>query len=297
MGKEFYDTSPEAKAIFDEAENILGNDLKKTIFEGPQEKLTLTAYCQPAIVAFSIAALKAFQAHPKYRNITPKFTAGLSLGEYSALVASGVFSFKEAISLVERRSFFMEEATQKEPGKMAAVIGFDKEKLIEICKETGAQVANFNAPTQIVITGHAQKVEAASKKIAEDGLPAGRQGAKSVIPLDVSGAFHSTLMEPAARQFEEILKGREIKPPVITPMSNVTGLPHGDIESIRKNLVLQITSSVRWVNIVEYIAQQGVVDFIESGPGTVLRGLIRKTNRDLKVHNIQTPGDIEGLPF
>ncbi len=290
MGREFYDSSPSAKKIFDAADKILANGLLDATFNGPSEKLTQTAYCQPAILTVSIAALAAFEAHPKFQNLKLRFTAGLSLGEYSALVAAQALSFEDALRLVERRSFFMEEATKLSKGKMAAVIGFPKEKLIEICKQTGVEVANFNSPEQIVITGYAKKVEAACELIK-------KEGAISVIPLDVSGAFHSSLMQPAAQKFEVELKKVKINPAKIPVVSNVNALPEINPAQIEKNLGQQITSSVLWEESVRYIAGQEVGNFIEIGPGTVLKGLIRKINPNLIVHNIQKPEDIENLPF
>lgn len=291
MGREFYDTSPAAKAVFEQAQKILGkNNFLQTIFAGPQEKLTSTAYCQPAILAFSIAALKALQAHPKSKNITPKFAAGLSLGEYSALAANGALSFEDALKLVERRSFFMEEAAKVTAGTMAAVIGFNKERLKAVCQETGAEIANFNSPEQIVITGHTKKVEAACKMIK-------KEGARAVIPLDVSGAFHSSLMHPAAVQFKKVLKEVKISAPRFPVLSNVDALPEENPENIREKLHQQITSSVQWVATIEQMAKDGIDTFLEIGPGTILRGLIRRINPALKVYNIQMPGDIENLPL
>ncbi len=287
MGREFYDTSPEAKQIFDEADQLI-DGLTDVIFNGPQEKLTSTAFCQPAIFTYSIAALRAFQAHSKFQNIEPQFACGLSLGECTAVAAAGALSFAEALKLVERRSAFMEEATHLAKGAMTAVIGFDREKLIAICAETGAQVANFNSPEQIVITGEAEKVAAAAKIIEE-------QGAKRVIPLDVSGAFHSSLMQPAVPNFEGALGEAAFQAPSFPIVSNVDGKPADAPEAIRGNLARQITSSVQWVDSIEYIAGQGVTDFIEIGPGNVLKGLIRKINPELKVHNIKKPEDIDKL--
>ena len=161
------------------------------MFEGPEEKLTSTAYCQPAILTMSIAALKAFEAHPKYKDFSVKFTAGLSLGEYSALVASGVMNFEDTLRLVQKRAAFMEEAARENQGTMAAVIGFDKDKLVEICRQTGAEIANFNSHEQSVITGLKSKVDAAIEAIRSAGC-------QKIIPLTVSGAFHSSLMASAA---------------------------------------------------------------------------------------------------
>lgn len=290
MGSEFYQSSPEAKAIFDQADEILGNGLRDVILNGPQEKLTTTAYCQPAILTMSVAALKSFEVHPKFKNIDVKFAAGLSLGEYSALVASGAMSFADTLRLVERRSFFMEEATKVQHGKMAAIIGLKKDVITQVCQETGAQVANFNSPEQIVITGHAAKVEAACEKLKA-------AGAKSVIALDVSGAFHSTLMQSAADHFVGELSKVKFSNPRISLISNVDALPTMDSATIQKNLGLQITSSVQWVASVEYMAAQGVEDFVEIGPGKVLKGLIRRINPALRVHNIEKPADIDGLIF
>ena len=299
MGKEFYESSPAAKAVFAAADKIIPG-LTDVIFSGPPEKLTSTKYCQPAIFTFSVAALKALEAHPKFRNITPSFACGLSLGEYSALVACGALSFEETLKLVERRSFYMEEATKLRKGAMAAVIGFpakggsasggDKDALIDICRQTGAEVANFNSPDQIVITGEAERVAKASEAIQA-------AGAKRVIALDVSGAFHSSLMRPAVAKFEAELQKCALKTPRFSILSNVDAKPETDPEKIRRNLALQITSSVQWVDSVRSIAAAGVTTFLETGPGTVLKGLIRKIDPALIVHNIRAPQDIEALPL
>jgi len=194
------------------------------------------------------------------------------------------------LRLVERRAFFMEEATQNSPGKMAAIIGFDKNRLAEICQKTGAQIANYNSLEQIVITGHAQKVEAACEIIR-------KEGAKNVVMLEVSGAFHSSLMQPAVAPFDEELQKTSFKTPRFPILSNVDANPETNPLTIRSNLSRQITSSVRWVEIIQRIASEGVVNFLEIGPGTVLKGLIRKIDSNLKVYNIQIPEDIEKLPF
>lgn len=288
MGKEFYDASPEARAVFDEADRIVGNDLREIIFNGPAEKLTETAFAQPGILTYSIAALKAFRAHPKFKNIQPVFAAGLSLGEYSALAASGALSFEQTIRLVQVRGKLMDEACKLAPGKMAAVIGFDKEKLAAICRETGAEVANFNSPQQIVITGHADKVDAACEKIRA-------AGAKTVIPLEVAGAFHSSLMKPAAEKFKSEIAKVKIAAPQFGVVSNVDGRPSVNPGEIRAKLSTQITSSVQWVESVQYMASHGAEYFIELGPGKVLSGLIRRIDPNLKFANIETPADIEKL--
>ena len=299
MGKEFYETSPQAKSVFDAADKVI-QGLSSVLFNGPAEKLTSTRYCQPGIFTYSIAAYEALKAHPKFKSIHPKFACGLSLGECTAVCAAGALSFEDALKMVERRATFMEEACRLKKGAMAAVIGFpakggsasggDKDALMAICKETGAQVANFNSPDQIVITGEAANVEAASVKIKE-------AGAKRVIPLDVGGAFHSSLMRPAVPKFEAELNKFIFKPPQFAVVSNVDGRPSIDPKQTHQNLAKQITSSVQWVMSVENIARAGVKTFLEIGPGTVLKGLIRKINPELIVYSIQKPNDLDVLPF
>jgi len=288
MGFEFYQQSSEAKAIFEQADHICANGLTKVMFEGPEDKLTSTAYCQPAIFTMSVAALKAFEAHPKYKGISVKFTAGLSLGEYSALAASGAMDFADTLRLVQKRAAFMEEATKENQGAMAAVIGFDRDKLVEICRQTGAQIANFNSHEQIVITGHKIKVDAAIEAIK-------LAGGQKIIPLVVSGAFHSSLMSSAASKFAGPLKDIAIRPSTIPVLSNVNAKPHTDAQEIRVNLAKQITESVQWVQCVEYIASQGITHFIEIGPGRVLKGLMRRIDPTHTVFNIEKPQDIEAL--
>ena len=290
MGKHFYETSSDAKAIFNRADAILKKDLAKIIFEGPLEKLTSTAYCQPAILTVSVAALKVFEQSEMFKKVSVSFTAGLSLGEYAALTACGALSFEDTLKLVERRSAFMEEATKLSKGRMAAVIGLDKSVIIKICQETGAEVANFNSPQQIVITGQADKVEAACAKLTA-------AGAKSVVPLEVSGAFHSSLMKPAAEKFAQELKGVKLSSPRCPLISNINAQPVTSSETIRENLAKQITGSVQWVDTVNFLAGQGIENFIEIGPGKVLKGLIRRINPQVKVHNVENPSDIDSLPF
>ena len=208
----------------------------------------------------------------------------------SVLAATVALSFEDTLKLVERRSFYMEEAVKVSPGKMAAIIGLDKETILEVCQKTGVEVANFNSPQQIVITGHAGKVEAASKLLSECG-------AKSVIPLDVGGAFHSSLMRSAAEKFSVALEQTAIAAPRFPVISNVDGQPAIPPGTIRKNLAQQITSSVQWVDSIMYMAKQGIRDFIEIGPGKILKGLIRRIDPALNVYNIETPADIGKLPW
>ena len=290
MGLEFYQNSSQARGIFELADKICANGLTKVMFEGPEEKLTSTAFCQPAILTMSIAALKAFEAHEKYKNVTVKFTAGLSLGEYAALAASGAMNLTDTLRLVQKRAALMQEATKENQGAMAAVIGFDKDKLVEICRQTGAEIANFNSHDQIVITGHKSKVDAAIEAIR-------LSGGQKIIPLTVSGAFHSSLMQSASTKFLECLKDIVISPSMIPVLSNVTAQPHGEAGQVRVNLSKQIMESVQWVKCVEYIASKGITNFIEIGPGKVLKGLIRRIDPAITVFNIEKPQDIEALLF
>lgn len=290
MGKELYDTCPEAKAVFDKADQVLGVELTKIIFEGPEETLMTTAYCQPAIFTMSMAALEAFKASEAYKSVSVKYTAGLSLGEYGAMCAAGVIPFEACLKLIQKRSAFMEEAAKAHHGKMAAVIGFDKEKLIAICASAGCEVANFNAPDQIVITGLAATVDKACQLITD-------AGGKKVIPLDVAGAFHSSLMKGAADKFAEALGDVPLIVSDIKVVTNVNAHPQMSSEEIRTNLPKQIYSSVQWVNSISFIASQGIKDLVEIGPGRVLKGLIRKIDPALNVQNIQTSEDVAGLSF
>ncbi|MBF0486289.1 MAG: ACP S-malonyltransferase [Candidatus Omnitrophica bacterium] len=290
MGRELYENSAVAKAVFDKANVVLGLNLTQVIFEGPEEKLMSTAYCQSAIFTMSMAALEAFRASDEGKKVAVQYTAGLSLGEYSALCAAGVLSFDGALKLIQKRGAFMEEAAKANPGKMAAVIGVDKDKLLQICHEAGCEVANFNAPDQIVITGLADKVAKACELLAAAGC-------KKVIPLDVAGGFHSSLMKPAASQFQEVLKTAVITMTDIKVITNVNARPQVSSDEVRSNLPKQIYSSVQWVDTVRFIASQGITDLLEIGPGRVLKGLVRKIDPALNVQNIQTPEDVAALRF
>ncbi len=289
MGRELYEVSREARQVFEAADRVIPG-LTEVIFQGPQEKLTSTAYCQPGILTMSVAALKAVEAMGGLQRWQPRFTCGLSLGEYSALVAAEALSFEEALRLVERRAFFMEEAARLRQGAMAAVIGMDAEALLEVCRQTGAEVANYNSPEQIVITGEKSKVEEAMARLQQ-------RGAKRVIALDVGGAFHSSLMAPAAGQFAEVLETVDFQSPRFPVISNVDGRPVTNPSEIRQKLKQQITSSVQWTQSIAFIVQQGVTSFLEIGPGNVLKGLLRKIDRSLTVMNVRSPKDIEQILF
>lgn len=281
MGKELADKFQEVGEYFKRADQKLGVDLSSIIFEGPQEELTQTTNAQPALLTTSIAILDKL----KSAGIKPDYTAGHSLGEYSALVAAGALSFEDAVYSVRKRGEFMEEAVPSGQGTMAAVLGMDRKSLKEITHsvtEEGNPVglANLNCPGQIVISGTIQGVEKASSRAKDEG-------AKRVIPLQVSGPFHSELMKPAAEKFVSILDSIEIGHAEVPVIANVTASPVSDAEEIKRLLIEQLYSPVLWEDTVEKLLDLGVDTFIEIGSGKVLSGLIKKVNRRVKTYAVQ----------
>lgn len=283
MGKDLYESFPEARKVFDRAEELLGFELKKLCFEGPEEKLKSTDVSQPAIVTASIAAFEVFKSKS---NLVPSFAAGLSLGEYSALIAAGALAFDDGIRLINKRGQLMEGASKKHPGKMAAVLELSVEKLKEICLQSGAEIANLNCPGQIVITGKAEAVNQAMELCNQAGV-------KRVIPLEVSGGFHSSLMSEAALELKLILDNIQISEPKFPVISNYTAQPQYKADQIRENLVNQIRGSVRWEESMRFILSEGVTKFYEFGPGKVLKGLMRRIESNAQVINIENSVDIE----
>ncbi len=284
MGKDLYESFPEAAKVFDRAEELLGIELRKLCFNGPEDALKSTNISQPAIVTASIAAFEVFKAKS---NFTPSFSAGLSLGEYSALIASGAITFDDGIRLISKRGQLMEEASRKHPGKMAAVLELPVEKLKEICLKSGAEIANLNCPGQTVITGKAEAVSKAMELCNQ-------AGAKRVIPLEVSGGFHSSLMSEAALELKLVLDNIQISEPRFPVINNYTAQPQNQAGQIRENLVNQIKGSVRWEDSMRYILSEGVTKFYEFGPGKVLKGLMRRIDSSAQVINIEKKSDIEG---
>ena len=292
MGKELAAAFPAAKARFDEADAVLGYGLSKLCWEGPAEELTRTEHCQPALYVTSMAALAALEAECQRgqtpRGLTPAAAAGLSLGEYTALAAAGAVSFADGLKLVRLRGQAMEEAARARPGTMASVLGLELEQLQGVCAETGAQVANLNSPGQVVISGTAESVTAASAKAKE-------KGAKRVILLEVGGAFHSRLMEPAGLRLRKALQTAVVQAPRYPVVSNVTGAYHEEAGKIRELLVRQLTEPVQWIACVRTMAQNGIKTYIEVGSGTVLKGLVRKIDPEATVHSAGTPEEIRSL--
>jgi len=285
MGKDLYDSFPESRAIFDQAEKILGFELKRRCFEGPEDLLKLTIISQPAILTVSIAALEAFK---KRIEIKPAYMAGLSLGEYTALVAAGSLSFEEGLRLVRKRAQIMEEASLKHPGKMCAILDLPFDKIKEICFKSGAEIANINAPGQIVISGEVKAVDMAKNLCLANA-------SSRAIDLEVSGGFHSSLMSEAAGYLKVLLDNVSILPPLVPVVSNYTAEPQYEVSQIRKNLVSQIHSAVKWEESMRFMLSQGITKFFEFGPGKVLRGLMRRIEPNAQVINIGKKEDILNL--
>ena len=286
MGKDLYESFPQAKVIFDKADGVLGFSLSKLCFEGPQEELTQTQNCQPAILTLSIAAFEAFKLRiTNYELQVTKFMAGLSLGEYSALVAAEALSFKDAVYLVRRRGEFMEEEARKIPGKMLSVIGLDLSTIKQICSQANTEIANMNCPGQIVISGGVKEIEEAQ------GLAKGR-GAKMAMLLEVSGAFHSSFMKEAGLKLAKELEKIKISTPKHHIVSNVTAKPVNSADEIKDNLIKQVSSSVLWEDSMKLLLSKGVSNFIEFGPGKVLKGLMRRIDANAQVINIEKKEDV-----
>ncbi|MBI0578459.1 ACP S-malonyltransferase [Neobacillus cucumis] len=280
MGKEAAEQNLEMMNYFTKADETLKSPLSKIIFEGPQEELTLTVNAQPALLTTSIALLSLFEKS----GIQADFLAGHSLGEYTALVASGALTFEEGVYAVRKRGEFMEVAVPNGEGTMAAILGLDRVKLAAACNEVSesgfpVSLANLNCPGQIVISGSRKGVELAGEKAKE-------AGAKRVIPLEVSGPFHSSLMKPAAAELKGVLDGLNMQDAKIPVIANVSAEPMEKAEEIKEKLIEQLFSPVLWEDSVQKMIDLGVDTFIEIGPGKVLSGLIKKIDRSVKTYSV-----------
>ncbi len=285
MGQELHQESEPARRVFEEADRILGLSLSEVCFKGPATTLTQTAWCQPGIYVHSMAALAAARAVRP--DLAPAATAGLSLGEFTALAAASWMSFEEGLRMVRRRGELMQEACDRTHGSMASIMGMDGTVLRPICEEAGVDIANLNCPGQVVISGEKSAVERAIVLAKE-------RGAKRAIPLTVAGAYHSRLMKPAAELFNQHLETFTPQPSTIAVFSNVTALPH-DPSLVRQRLVEQVTSPVRWEESVTGLISQGIRTFIEFGPGEVLAGLLKRIDREARVFTIGKPADLSKL--
>ena len=291
MGKALADTFPLCRQTFDEADAALGEPLSRLCFDGPEEQLLLTENTQPAILAASVAACRLVES----RGIRAAFAAGHSLGEYSAHVAAGTISFADALRTVRRRGQFMQEAVKVGEGAMSAVLGLDADSIARACADAQAALpsrivspANLNAPGQVVIAGHADAV-------ARAGQLARAAGAKRVIPLAVSAPFHCALMEPAQTRLTPVLKALEMSEPRMPVVANVDAEPKRSAADSIDALIRQVSSPVRWEDVVKRLVAEGARKFVELGPGTVLAGLIKKIDRSVTVTSVQSPEDLGAL--
>ncbi len=292
MGKGLYDEFACARKVFEEADSALGFGISSLCFNGPAVDLDRTENTQPALLTASTAALKVLE---EKTGIKPDLMAGHSLGEYTALVAAGALSFGDAVRLVQLRGAFMQEAVPHGTGKMAAILGLDAQQVAALCVAASsasdgsvAVPANINSPQQIVISGHSAAVERAEALAKE-------RGAKRVIPLQVSAPSHSPLMEGAAQRLSEELKKITIKPLSVPVISNVEAAQVADSSVLAGLLARQLTSPVRWVEIIKRMKKEGVTRIIEVGPGRVLTGLIKRIEPEMETFNLDGPADIDKL--
>lgn len=280
MGKELYDNIKESREVFEAADKALGFPISNLCFEGSKEELDKTENTQPAIVTTSIALLKALEQE----GIKAEVTAGLSLGEYSALVYSGVFNFEDAVRLVKKRGKFMQEEVPEGVGTMAAILGLDRDAVQEACNTSKSEgiveVANYNCPSQIVIAGEIKAVETACNKAKE-------LGAKRAMPLSVSAPFHTSMLKGAGEKLHKELENVHLEDIKIPVMTNVTGDYISNKDEIKDLLRKQVASSVLWEDIIRNMIRDGINTFIEIGPGKALSGFVKKIDRSAKVLNVE----------
>ena len=269
MGKDLYESNPQAKELFDQANSILGFDIVRIMFEGTEDELKQTRVTQPAVFIHSVVCAKALG-----EEFQPDMVAGHSLGEFSALTAAGALSIEDGLKLVHKRALAMQKACEERPSTMAAILGLPDEKVEEICAGINGVVvaANYNCPGQIVISGEVEAVDAACEQLKA-------AGAKRALRLNVGGAFHSPLMESAREELAKAIAEAPITRPICPVYQNVDALPHTDPDEIRKNLITQLTASVRWTQSVQNMLADGAEEFIECGPGKVLTGMIAKIKK------------------
>lgn len=286
MGRDLYERYPEARAAFEEADEVLGFPLSRLCFEGPEEELQRTEVTQPAVLAASVAALRVLLQ----RGLAPRYVAGLSLGEYTALVAAGSLPFAEALRIVRLRGRLMQEAVPEGEGAMAAVIGLDDAVVEAICREVAAggrvvEPANYNCPGQLVIAGHADAVAEAARR-------AQAAGARRVVMLPVSAPFHCRLMRPAAERLRPVLEAAPLVDAAVPVACNVDGRLRTSAAELREALCLQVDHPVRWQECVRTLLRAGVTTFVEVGPGTALCGFVRRIDRGATA---LAAGDAEGV--
>jgi [acyl-carrier-protein] S-malonyltransferase len=284
MGRELAASVAECKALFDRADDVLGYGISRICFEGPEEELTRSDHCQPAIFVTSVACHAAWmRAMP---GLEIRAAAGLSLGEWTALHVAGALTFEDALRVLEARGRFMQDACEAREGGMVSVIGLGGDALGEICRSAGVEVSNVNSGQQVVLSG-----ERAAVGKAEELAKAA--GARRTVVLRVAGAYHSSLMAPAAERLREFLREVEIRPCRLPVVANVTGRPHGGPEDIRRDMVRQVTEPVQWLSCVEWFGRRGIDTYVECGPGNVLSGLIKRIDSAAALHGIQDPRTLD----
>ena len=286
MGRTLFDNSDAARAIFEQADAILGYAVSTVCFEGPEARLQETQYAQPAIFVTSIACLEAARERDLVSDGPAAFVAGHSLGEYTALYAAGALTFEDGLRLVQERGRLMQQAADQQAGTMAALLGLDEDAVDAICTKTGVDLCNLNAPGQIVIGGAEGAVEAAMALALE-------RGARRSVRLKVGGAFHTSFMKPAVEGMKRAVAETpfaDANPPVV---ANTTAEPLTEAAALREELVRQLARPVQWQRSIEYLATQGVDSVVEFGPGRVLTGLVRRIDRSMNTRNISGPADLE----
>src|SRR5215471_8628569 len=288
MGKALADAFPVCRDTFAEADAAFGGALSRIVFEGPEDQLTLTSNQQPAILTVSIAAFRLLES----KGLKPAFVAGHSLGEYSANVAAGTFAFADAVSIVRRRGRYMQEAVPVGTGAMAAILGLDADAVAEVCREAAkgdvVSAANINGGGQVVIAGSAAAVARATE-LAKAG------GARRAVPLQVSAPFHCALMKPAETRLAPELRALNTQNPRVPIVANADAQPKRDAHGAIEALVAQVSSPVRWEDVVQRLASEGVTTYVEVGPGTVLSGLVKRIHRDATLVNFGSPEDLAAV--
>ena len=286
MGQQLYDRSQAARSVYHEVDMALGRPLSKLLFTGPEEELRETVNAQPAIMAVSLASVKAMEESLGIRGVPqPYVMAGHSLGEYTALAVAGVLDVADTARLVQERGRLMQDACDQRPGVMAAIMGLDEMTIEEISRETGTYVSNVNTDNQVVISGQVVAVAQAMDL-------AMARGAKKTVPLRVGGAFHSALMEPAREGLMDVVGSLSFRDPQIPIVSNVTGQPLTTSDQIKQELVSQICDCVQWKRSVDFMVKSGVTHFIELGPGRSLSGMVKRIDRTVEVSSV---GDMDAI--
>jgi len=285
MGRDLYDNFDSARALFEQANEALGFSLSRLCFEGPEEELRLTINAQPALVLVSFACLTIARKICGQRLPAPAFVAGHSLGEYTALAAAGVLDFTTTVRLARERGRLMYEAGLIRPGGMVAIMGLDEALLTEVCAECDTRIANYNCPGQLVISGAKECLDRAAEL-------AKARGASRAVPLQVSGAFHTPLMQPARDGLSRIVAEVNFQTPAVPVIANATAKPITTTEEVKNELITQLCNGIQWQRSVECMIENGVSTFIEIGPGKVLSGLIKRINRETNTLNI---GDAEAI--